>query len=309
MTERPPFLAERPAERDESVSADPLSDVLRAVRLDGAFFYAVEASEPWSVKAVAAKELTPRVLPGAEHLISYHILTAGHCYGGLVGGEPVGLEQGDVIVFPHGDAHVMSSDPKLASVPAVPGRYPETLTIGEGGHVAATFVCGFLGCDRRPVNPLLSPRAHPLPVPGLRRGARHVVLGLPRVRQPSVHSAPVHAAAPAACAGPRQRMAPVVRAAGGRGIAGQAGGRRLRPDAPRRAHVRRGAPALHRDAPARTARLARGPPRRVGRPRTWPAPRRPRPSVDDRRAGGGGGPVGLGGWRTLSPHSWPAPPA
>ena len=38
---------------------------------------------------------------------------------------------GDVIVFPHGDAHVMSSDPKLASVPAVPGRYPETLTIGD----------------------------------------------------------------------------------------------------------------------------------------------------------------------------------
>jgi hypothetical protein len=47
------------------VSTDPLSDVLRAVRLDGAFFYAVQASEPWSVEAVAAKELTPRVLPGA----------------------------------------------------------------------------------------------------------------------------------------------------------------------------------------------------------------------------------------------------
>src|SRR4030095_9633927 len=112
MTERPPFLAERPAERVENVSADPLSDVLRAVRLDGAFFYAVEASEPWSVKAVAAKELTPRVLPGAEHLISYHILTAGHCYGGLVGGEPVWLEEGDVVVFPHGDAHARSADTK-----------------------------------------------------------------------------------------------------------------------------------------------------------------------------------------------------
>jgi hypothetical protein len=59
------------------VSVDPLSDVLRAVRLDGAFFYAVEASEPWSVEAVAAKDLTPRILPGAEHLISHHILTAG----------------------------------------------------------------------------------------------------------------------------------------------------------------------------------------------------------------------------------------
>jgi AraC-like DNA-binding protein len=154
------------------VSADPLSDVLRAVRLDGAFFYAVEASEPWSVKAVAAKDLTPRVLPGAEHLISYHILTAGRCWGGLIGERPAALEPGDVIVFPHGDAHVMSSDPKLKSVPATPGRFPETVTLGDGGPVAATLVCGFLGCDRRPFNPLLSTLPRQLHLPGLSSGWR-----------------------------------------------------------------------------------------------------------------------------------------
>jgi cupin len=32
---------------------DPLSDLLRVVRLDGAFFYAVEAAEPWGVEAAA----------------------------------------------------------------------------------------------------------------------------------------------------------------------------------------------------------------------------------------------------------------
>src|SRR5262245_64731281 len=74
----------------------------------------------------------------------------------------------------------MSSDPKLASVPAVPGRYPETLTIGDGEKVAATFVCGFLGCDRRPFNPLLSTLPRQLHVPGLGNGwhqsfARQVV--------------------------------------------------------------------------------------------------------------------------------------
>jgi AraC-like DNA-binding protein len=156
------------------VSADPLSDVLRAVRLDGAFFYAVEASEPWSVEAVAAKDLTPRVLPGAEHLISYHILTAGRCWGGLIGEPPVALEPGDVIVFPHGDAHVMSSDPKLRteSAPATPGRYPETVTLGAGERVTATFVCGFLGCDWRPFNPLLSTLPRRLHLPGLSSGWR-----------------------------------------------------------------------------------------------------------------------------------------
>jgi AraC-like DNA-binding protein len=164
----------------ERVSTDPLSDVLRAVRLDGAFFYAVEASEPWSVEAVAAKELTPQVLPGAEHLISYHILTSGRCWGGLTGERAVPLAPGDVIVFPHGDGHVMSSDPTLHSEPATPGRFPETVTIGAGHQVGATFVCGFLGCDRRPFNPLLSTLPRQLHLPGLSSGwlqsfARQVV--------------------------------------------------------------------------------------------------------------------------------------
>lgn len=156
------------------MSADPLSDVLRAVRLDGAFFYAVEAHEPWSVEAVSAKELTPRVLPGAEHLISYHILTGGKCWGRLVGGQAVALEPGDVIVFPHGDPHIMSGDPALGpdSVAAVPGRYPETVEVGDRGPVTASLVCGFLGCDRRPFNPLLATLPRQLHLPGLSSGWR-----------------------------------------------------------------------------------------------------------------------------------------
>ena len=64
----------------------------------------------------------------------------------------------------------MSSDPKLRSVPATPGRFPETVTLGDGGQVAATFVCGFLGCDRRPFNPLLSTLPRQLHLPGLSSG-------------------------------------------------------------------------------------------------------------------------------------------
>jgi AraC-like DNA-binding protein len=137
---------------------DPLSDLLRVVRLDGAYFFTVEAAEPWSVETVAAQELTPRVMPGAEHLISYHILTAGRCYAGVRGEEPVELAAGDVIVFPHGDAHVMSSGNGIT--PEVnrlaPARFPDTVVIGKRGSPGASFVCGFLGCDRRPFNPLLA---------------------------------------------------------------------------------------------------------------------------------------------------------
>lgn len=139
---------------------DPLSDLLRVVRLDGAFFYPVEASGPWSVESAPARELSPRILPQAEHLISYHILTDGRCYGGLVGQEQVELVAGDVIVFPHGDGHLMSSARGLKSGPGInssaPGRYPGTVVIGDQTRRDTTFICGFLGCDRRPFNPLLA---------------------------------------------------------------------------------------------------------------------------------------------------------
>jgi hypothetical protein len=52
----------------------------------------VQASEPSSVNAVAARDLTPRVLPGVEH----------------PRGAARNAEPGDVILFPHGDAHLMS---------------------------------------------------------------------------------------------------------------------------------------------------------------------------------------------------------
>ena len=139
---------------------DPLSDLLRVIRLDGAFFVSVEAVEPWSIAAVAAHELSPRILPDAEHLISYHILTEGHAYGGLTGEEQVELLPGDVIVFPHGDPHLMSSQRGLRLGPGVntaaPDRFPQTLQLGAAGPRGAAFVCGFLGCDLRPFNPLLA---------------------------------------------------------------------------------------------------------------------------------------------------------
>src|SRR5213080_1258255 len=79
------------------------------IRGESSLAATVEAAGPWSVETVAARELSPRIMPAAEHLISYHIVTSGRCYGGVIGEEQVELAAGDVIVFPHGDAHVMSS--------------------------------------------------------------------------------------------------------------------------------------------------------------------------------------------------------
>src|SRR5882724_3615569 len=97
---------------------DTLSDVLRAIRLNGAVFFAIEASAPWVAEAPASAEIGPHIMPGVEHVIEYHVVTSGSCWGGIVDEPAVRLEAGDVIVFPQGDPHVISSGPGMRGRPS-----------------------------------------------------------------------------------------------------------------------------------------------------------------------------------------------
>ena len=143
--------------------SDTLSEVLRAVRLTGGVFFAVHASAPWVAETPDGSKLGPYLMFGAEHVIDYHLVTRGACWGGLVGEPPVRLEAGDIIVFPHGDGHTLSSAPGMRGNPELGVRsllgqpqLPVTLSIQGGGEERAEIVCGFLGCDARPFNPLLA---------------------------------------------------------------------------------------------------------------------------------------------------------
>jgi AraC-like DNA-binding protein len=162
---------------------DPLSDVLRAVRLSGAHFFQAVATGDWAVEAPPARDLSSRVLPGSEHLIPYHVILAGRCWGGVKGQPLVALEAGDVILFPHGSAHLMSNRPEVRSapmvVPRVP-RFPADARYGTAEVPDARLVCGFFGCDLAPFNPLCSALPAQLHLRGLQDGlvgtfARQVV--------------------------------------------------------------------------------------------------------------------------------------
>ncbi|HEY8551716.1 MAG TPA: AraC family transcriptional regulator [Vicinamibacterales bacterium] len=141
---------------------DALSDVLRAVRLTGAVFFDVRAMDPWVAATPAGAEIVGSIFPGAEHLISYHVVTHGSCWAACRGDAPVRVTTGDVVVFPHGDPHWMSSAPGMRTVPELSdyrypadGQLPFSLTVGSSDAESAHLVCGFLGCDARPFNPLL----------------------------------------------------------------------------------------------------------------------------------------------------------
>ena len=142
--------------------ADVLSDVLRAVRLTGAVYFDFEMSSPWVAEAPASREIAEKVMPGAQRVIEYHLVARGTCWGNAVGQEPIRLREGDLIVFPQGDAHVLTSAPGMRAAPdmtkfARPSTpLPLFYELGGGGDERARVVCCFLGCDERPFNPLLA---------------------------------------------------------------------------------------------------------------------------------------------------------
>ena len=165
------------------MSRDTLSDLLRSVRLRGAVFFYVSLRDQWSAEAPPAKEIAEAVMPGCEHVMEYHMIAKGHGWATVAGLAPVKLSAGDIVMFPQGDRHVISSAPDLVPMPRIaewvfarrndPKPFPVAVRQGivsDGGRLPidaadAIVVCGFLGCDIRPFNPLVAalPRILHLP--------------------------------------------------------------------------------------------------------------------------------------------------
>jgi len=144
------------------MKTDVLSDVLRAVHLTGAVYFDFELSTPWVLEAPPAREIAGLVMPGAQRVIEYHLIADGTGWGHAIGQQPIRLQQGDFLVFPQGDPHVLSSAPGMRAVtdlsmftrPTTP--LPLIHKAGGGGPDGTHVVCAFLGCDERPYNPLLT---------------------------------------------------------------------------------------------------------------------------------------------------------
>jgi AraC-like DNA-binding protein len=154
-------MLDRPRAAKRGMTGDVLSDVLQAVRLTGAVYFDFELSSPWVAEAPPSRQIASIVMPGAERVIEYHTVVRGACWAQPIGDEPIHLKEGDLIVFPQGDPHVLSSAPHMRATPdlsvyARSTRLPLVYEVGGGGPDRARIVCCFLGCDERPFNPLLA---------------------------------------------------------------------------------------------------------------------------------------------------------
>jgi AraC-like DNA-binding protein len=141
---------------------DAFSEILSGVKLSGAVFFTAEFSAPWGFSTPASKLIAARVAPHAAHLVLYHLLIEGSSWVEMEDGQTVALAPGDVVIFPHGDPHHMSSGrdakrpfPNYGISAKIQSRDLSPLRAGGGGTVSR-FVCGYMTCEPHLSRPILN---------------------------------------------------------------------------------------------------------------------------------------------------------
>lgn len=139
---------------------DAFSEILATVKLQGAMFFHAELSSPWKLLSPASRELSGLLSPGAQHLVIYHLVVSGSALAETKSGERLPLEPGDVVIFPHGDPHHLTSDDGAANdvshaiIEKLLMRDLRPLRTGGGGN-NTRFVCGYMACDPSLCRPIL----------------------------------------------------------------------------------------------------------------------------------------------------------
>lgn len=132
---------------------DVLSEVLKAVKLDGAVFFHGEFAAPWCAREPDGETMASYLPTQAEHIIIFHLLLEGRGYIRLADeARTVSLTAGDIIILTQGDAHYMGNGPPVTPVDTslhireilAEGRMMSQLA---GGGEITKLICGYLTCD------------------------------------------------------------------------------------------------------------------------------------------------------------------
>lgn len=125
---------------------DVLSDILHSFRLNGTVYFHYDFASPWGMNM------------DKSNLAQFHIVVRGQCWLQMAGPhEPISLVGGDVVAFPHGDAHWLADK---AGRPGVPGKqvleaYHNGTPMFQGETACTTLVCGHFELDRELEHPFL----------------------------------------------------------------------------------------------------------------------------------------------------------
>ncbi|WP_262694868.1 AraC family transcriptional regulator [Kordiimonas aquimaris] len=131
---------------------DVLSDILDLLQFRGSLYFVTEFSPPWGVQ-----------VPAYQNVARFHLAIGGECWVKVEGVEkPVLLSPGDMIIIPHGKAHVLLD--KLDTPPATLDAVLETSGFTGEGHLIYggnddgmnKLVCGHFQFDQNFHHPLIS---------------------------------------------------------------------------------------------------------------------------------------------------------
>jgi AraC-like DNA-binding protein len=153
VTETPPMLENRPT--------DPLTEILRAMRLTGGVFLEAAFTSPWCVVSRVSPEDCAGFLPLPRHIIAYHFVCEGELSVRVDGGVSVTARRGEIVILPRNDHHLLGSDLGTAPIDVNDlfepgdGSQPGRLVYGTPATADTRFFCGFLS-HNQPDDPLLS---------------------------------------------------------------------------------------------------------------------------------------------------------
>ncbi len=129
---------------------DVLADVLRSIHLQSTLYCRAKMGAPWGFR------VSPR------EVASFHLVTEGTCWLTVEGiDKPVLLDEGDLVILPHGHAHTMTDHPNSPVtrledlVPKQPVN-KDGIFYSVGRGTVTTLVCGGLKLEDRATNPLYS---------------------------------------------------------------------------------------------------------------------------------------------------------
>lgn len=128
---------------------DVLADVLKKIRLKSHSYFCSEFASPWGLDISQSREGM------------FHIVIDGRCWLRIDGVEnPVQLDEGDIVAFPHGTAHAVSDSLDSPRLPG--GKVVEEVLSGYNpfGHSHAdeqsnTLLCGSFAFDTSFTHPFI----------------------------------------------------------------------------------------------------------------------------------------------------------
>jgi AraC-like DNA-binding protein len=153
------------------VYVDALSEVLRLARFGASVVLDATAHAPWAVS-----------VPASSSLMRAHVVLDGTARLTLAGEPALALESGDLVLLPHGDAHLVGGEAESAAVtlsslarPAVAG---ELMPIRIGGSgPAVRWLSLTASCERHLAQALLDTLPSVVRVPMTGAPALNALIG------------------------------------------------------------------------------------------------------------------------------------